>query len=265
LLKLLGMRFHLIVSERIVTQSLNKYTKRKLGLYRLADFVVPNSYSQGDFLASHYPWMKKKIFPITNFTDTTLFTPKYQSSGDFIVIMTAARVARQKNIINYLEAISKLKQKGLKNVRYEWYGDVQKGEERYEVLVHSKVETLGLKDVVFFYPNTPDIVVKYQQSNIFCLPSNYEGFPNSLCEAMSCGKPVVCSRVCDNERIVCEGENGLFFDPKNVDDIAEKLEIMIKMSKDKVEQWGRRSRELVEERMSEESFVEKYISLIESK
>lgn len=262
ILKMTGGRFRLIVSERNTTQVLTKREKLKFRLYRCADSVVPNSYAQETFVKGHYPTLAHKTVTITNFTDTDYFRPADSAANQVPVILTTARVAEQKNVLAYLEAVKKTKEKGLK-VKFQWFGNVQTGEEDYGRKCKEAITALGIADVFEFHPATSNILSVYRQCDLFCLPSLYEGFPNALCEAMSCGKPVVCSRVCDNARIVDEGENGLLFDPKNAEDIAEKLETMLRMPKDRLAQWGKRSRELAVEKFSEEAFVNQYIGLIE--
>lgn len=263
LLKLAGMRFKLIVSERNSSQQLSRYDKQRLWLYRLADYVVPNSYSQSEFLARIYPWMKKLIIPITNFTDISLFAPQYEQNESDITILTVARIDKRKNILNYLEAIRLLKKQGLNGVHFEWYGNIRQNEESYAETIKEKVIKLELTDFINFHPNTINIVECYQKCDIFCLPSSTEGFPNAICEAMSCGKPILCSRVCDNPFIVSENENGMLFAPDNPDDIADKLKQMIEISKENREKWGKRSREIAVKKFSEEDFVNKYIKIIE--
>lgn len=263
LLKMIGLKFKLIVSERNTDRAVGG-KKKLFMLYRYADYVVPNSFSQGDFMSKHFPWMKKKIVVISNFTDTNHFTTKNTQKEGAIIVLTAARLARQKNIIRYLEAIALLKEKGVSNVHFDWYGHTQKGEEDYEEAVYAKVKKLGLEDTVTFHPSVTNIVDYYQSCDVFCLPSIYEGFPNVVCEAMSCGKPILCSRVCDNERLVRDGYNGLLFDPESAEDMADKMEKNINMNKEQRELWGKRSRELAIDILSEESFVNKYIALIES-
>lgn len=46
------------------------------------------------------------------------------------------------------------------------------------------------------------------KADIFMLPSNYEGMPMVILEAMSCGKPIIASHVGGISEIVKNGENG---------------------------------------------------------
>ena len=64
----------------------------------------------------------------------------------------------------------------------------------------------------------------YLHSRVFVLPSIwYEGFPNTLLEAMTYAKPVVCSRIGGLPEIVDDGVTGLLFEPGNSDDLAKKI------------------------------------------
>jgi len=65
-----------------------------------------------------------------------------------------------------------------------------------------------------------------QLADIFMLPSNYEGLPIVIIEAMSYGKPVVASNVGGINEIIINGENGYVVDndPKQ---FAEKIEYIL--------------------------------------
>lgn len=266
MLKLMGAKFRLIVSERNTNQSISRSDKMKFWFYRWADYVVPNAYAQEKFIKQNFAALSNKTVTITNFTDTDHFKPIATTPNDKLVILTAARVAKQKNILNYLEAIKRLKQDGYTDeVHFDWYGDVQTGEEAYGEACYNKRIELGVEDVIEFHPATTSIVKHYQSCDVFCLPSIYEGFPNVVCEAMSCGKPIACSRVCDNPHIVQENKNGIFFNPTDVDSIYNGLKQIIEMPKEERLAWGHKSREIAETLFSKEAFVQKYIKLIESK
>ena len=65
----LTCKFNLVVSERNTTQSLSKKEKLKFFLYRLADFIIPNSQSQASFIAHNYPNLSPKVSVINNMVD----------------------------------------------------------------------------------------------------------------------------------------------------------------------------------------------------
>lgn len=264
ILKMFGGKFRLIASERNTTQCLALKDKVKFFLYRWADYVVPNAYAQEKFIRTNFPKLSQSVTTITNFTDTDYFIPIAQPTNQKFIIMTVARVARQKNVSNYLEAIKRLKEDGLTNVHFDWYGDVQTKEETYGDMCFKKRLELGIEDMIDFHPATIEILKHYQNCDVFCLPSIYEGFPNVVCEAMSCGKPIVCSRVCDNPHIVQENQNGIFFTPTDVNSIYEGLKYIINMPKEDLQIWGKYSREIAESLFSKKVFFQKYIKLIES-
>jgi glycosyltransferase involved in cell wall biosynthesis len=53
------------------------------------------------------------------------------------------------------------------------------------------------------------IRLMFQASDIFVLPSCYEGMPLALMEALACGIPVVAARVGEVGSVLIDGENGV--------------------------------------------------------
>lgn len=252
-------RFNLIVSERNTTQVLTRYERVKFWLYRFADRIVPNSFSQKRFIEKRYPGLSGKTSVITNTLDTDSFDGSGEGSGsDRLVVVTTARVVEQKNVLRYLEAISLLKQRGCR-MSFRWYGYQS---EPYFTQVKNKVAELGVEDMIEFYPAVKDVVEVYSHGDIFCLPSVYEGFPNVVCEAMSCRLPVVCGNVCDNGDIVEAGVNGFLFDPTDAADIASTLERMAQLSDDERRVIGASNREKIVRMCSSEAFISKYMALV---
>ena len=67
-----------------------------------------------------------------------------------------------------------------------------------------------------------NILPYLQAMDVFCLSSSFgEGFPNVICEAMSCGLPAVVTDVGDCDVIV--GDTGIVVPPKDSDTLAEGL------------------------------------------
>lgn len=61
---------------------------------------------------------------------------------------------------------------------------------------------------VFFMGSLPNAGAYNEYADLFILPSNYEGLPMTIIEAMAFGKPVVASKVGGISEIVLDDENG---------------------------------------------------------
>ena len=256
--KILGVKAKLIVSERNTTQHLSKKEKLKFFLYRWADYVVPNSMSQANFITKYFQGLSSKVATISNFVDLDSFKPlERKSQNKRLNIIGAGRIEPQKNILRLIQAVAIAKEKGY-DLRVDWYGRKSYGFIRYEQAVKDN----KLEDIFFFQEPTNDIVSKYQQSDLFCLPSLYEGYPNVLCEAMACGLPVICGNICDNPYIMEDRKNGFLFNPCDVNSIVDAIISFYNLAQLEKNRFGEASRKLAEEKFSEETFIEKYLSVI---
>lgn len=68
-----------------------------------------------------------------------------------------------------------------------------------------------------------ELLDQYRAVDIVCIPSLYDGMPNVLLEAMSCGKVVVASEVGGALDVIKDNENGFLFERKNSLELKEKL------------------------------------------
>lgn len=258
----------LIVSERNTHLSIGLKDRLIFRLYRLADSVVPNSYSEGDFIRDNFKFLKNKISVISNFVDLDLFTPKGAAAGRPRHILVVASVKASKNTKNFIRAVSRAKERGV-DIDVTWYGVNPASTDlsanvRYADECVKLVGELGLGGCMRLLPKRRDIQVAYREADIFCLPSLFEGTPNVICEAMASALPVAASSVCDNAHYVKEGVNGMLFNPGDVDGMADVLVRMAAMTDDELASWGRRSRQIAEELCSADAFVGKYIKIIDS-
>lgn len=82
----------------------------------------------------------------------------------------------------------------------------------------------GLEKRILLRGAVEDMEDAYMSSNIFCMPSAYEGSPNALLEAQSYGLPSVgfadCGGVND---IILDGENGFLLNTRTPAALAEAL------------------------------------------
>lgn len=260
--KLIKIGAKLLVSERNTTQVLTLKTRLKFLLYKVADVVVANSCSQEKFVLKHFPFLQSKMCVITNFVDTDYFSPIEFSRKDTDIcrIICVGRIARQKNVLRFIKAIHVLVGKEDK-FHVVWYG---RGDKEYKVDCERLIEEYGLSKYFEFREPIRNIRDKYREADMCCLPSIYEGFPNVICEAMSCGLPILCGNVCDNPFMVKHNVNGLLFDPLNEYDMAEKLRSFIALPFETKKAMSLKNREDALDKFSEKRFVRQYLSLLNS-
>lgn len=70
-----------------------------------------------------------------------------------------------------------------------------------------------------------DLIKYYSSALVFAYPSLYEGFGIPPLEAQACGCPVLVSNAASLPE-VC-GDSALYCDPKNIDDMVEKMKVML--------------------------------------
>lgn len=261
--KVLNPSFKLIVSERNTTQVISRNEKLRFKLFEIADFVVPNSFSQERFIRDHYPKLLSKVFAITNFVDLDYFVPIAHHRREIPEIVIAASIWPPKNTMNFIKSVALMKQKGFK-FHVSWYGITQLHYGYYEECQRI-VEAAGITDYISLLDKTKEIKTKYQEADYFCLPSMYEGTPNVICEALACGLPVVCSDVCDNSKYVQEGVNGSLFDPHSIENMADTIGKLLCQSDEEYATFREASRRMAEEKLSKNRFVNQYIELLQRK
>ena len=260
LAKIYNPKVRLIVSERNTTQVIDNIVKTRFFLYRWANAIVPNSYSQEKFIKDYYPKLVNKVTTITNFVDLEKFDvleKKVKSNKP--IIMIAASIFPSKNTIGFIESVKLLKN----NINFivKWYGYSERNIEYYNQCMQ-KIKEYGLEDYIQLLPKTLNIKECYHEADYFCLPSFFEGTPNVICEAISCGLPVICSNVCDNSIYVHEGENGFLFNPQSPQNMACAIERMLKLDESQYKEFSRNSRLIAENKLSQNIFLKKYKDII---
>ncbi|MGN0978394.1 MAG: glycosyltransferase family 4 protein [Faecousia sp.] len=124
---------------------------------------------------------------------------------DFL-ILTVAEMTRNKNHITILKALHLLKETPeYANMHYLICG---RGEVWAELEADAK--DLGIADHVHFLGYRTDAPELYQCSDLFAFMPFREGLSVALMEAMSCGMPVVCSRIRGNTDLIDDGVSGVF-------------------------------------------------------
>lgn len=236
-------------------------------LYRRANYIVPNSYSQKKHIIGKKPELASKVTTITNYTDLESFLPVMHPRNEIVRMVVFCRYSQQKNYERFAEAINLVKNRVSTPFIVDWYGNMAVKDTSLNPHYLHFVELIknnNLEDVIRLHDHTKDVYNIMSRADVFCLPSLFEGFSNSLSEAICCGLPILASDVSDNSVMTHDGVNGFLFDPYNVDSIANAIIRYLSLSIEEQNKMAIKSREIAITLFNKEEFVNKYISLIES-
>ena len=128
------------------------------------------------------------------------------------------------------------------------------GEGNIRYQLEKQIKSLKIENHVFLPGNTGNIGEWYASADIYVLTSRYEGFPNSLVEAMAYGLPVI-SFDCDTgpRNIIRNGIDGLLVQAENVDELVKALQRLMK-NENLRKRFSKRATE-VRERYSQEKIL----------
>ena len=155
-------------------------------------------------------------------------------------ILCIARISKQKKCDLFM-SVAKL----LPEYAFIWIGNQQ------EVDEHPKN--------VFFMGNIPNAGTYCSIADLFMLPSNYEGLPMVILEAMSFGKPVVASNVGGISEIVENDKNG--YTVENVADLfAEKIKYILS-NEDVYEKFSNYALERFNKDLTVDKMVDSYLKI----
>lgn len=137
------------------------------------------------------------------------------------------RIKKYKGINTLLEAANLLNKKGYKNIEFWICGG---GDELEAMKEYAK--ELELKNVTFFGRVSEEKKQELMQKAwVFVNPSSKEGWGIVNIEANYSGTPALGSNVGGIKDSIVNGETGLLFERENYEELADKIEMLIKNKK----------------------------------
>ena len=162
---------------------------------------------------------------IPNGVDLSKFDAYPNKKEKYFKILFVGRIHPQKGLVILINAVKELKQVlREKDVQIVVVGD---GEQK-ENLLH-QIHELKIENLFEFKGEKygEDLIKEYKSSDIFILPSLYEGFPLTVLEAWASKIPVLTSDVGELPYIIQNDYNGWVFENKNIEDLKEKILISV--------------------------------------
>jgi rhamnosyl/mannosyltransferase len=168
---------------------------------RSADKVIVFTESQAQVIQQKYGVEPQRISIIPNAVQEDFFIEKKREIRQKPRLLFVGRLSVQKNIQQLLYALQGVSDQ----FKTDIVGD---GELREEL--EGLIENLKLVNVTFHGHTTGKKLLKfYEQADIFVLPSEREGMPLVLLEAMAARLPIVATNVTGISDLVLNDENGL--------------------------------------------------------
>ena len=194
--------------------------------------------------------------------DLKKFNPLPASKNTKVYFLLIARLLWEKGVGDFVQAAQILRQRGIKAEFFVLgFLDVQNPsaitqQQMDEWVAEGLVNYLGVSDNVSEHIAAADCIV---------LPSYYrEGTPRTLLEAAAMAKPIVTTDAVGCREAVEDGVNGFLCEPRNPEDLANKMQIFSQLSHDDRNLMGKRSREKVEREFDEKIVINKYCQTIKS-
>lgn len=197
---------------------------------------------------------------IPNFVDTARFAPAASraapgADGPFVLIhVSNFRPLKRVDDVVRIFAAARRRLPGVP-IRLRLVGD---GPERPRI--HALVQELELQAHVQFLGERIDLPSVLRDSDVFLLPSETESFGLAALEALSCGVPVVASRVAGIPEVVADGEVGLLSPVGDVEGMATHVARLLGHPA-QFERFSRAARQHVEKHFQLEPVVSRYEAL----
>lgn len=195
----------------------------KVIFYQFSNFLV----LQTEAIKKNYKFINKnKLRVIANtFSEKIAFKKNYKLKSK-LKFISVGRLEKQKGYDVLLSALAKLKKRNI-NFICDIYGVGSQAN-----FIKNLILSYNLNNCVFLKGVRKNILNIYKNYDFYILSSRFEGFPNSLVEAMNAGIISVSSD-CDYgpKEIIKNNINGVIFKNNDSDDLSNKIYNLINNKK----------------------------------
>lgn len=206
----------------------------KLLLTRFHRTLASATYQIADILAPHSSFNSRwqlrcgadadRIRTMYNGIDPADF-PMAQAEPDEPTIVFVGRIDPLKDLRTLIRAFALVREE-LPTARLRMFGPVSAGCDDYYHGCLRLIEDLGLTGTAVFEGKVPRTAEAYQAGHLVALTSVSEGFPFTVVESMSVGRPPVCTDVGGVSEAV--GDAGLVVRPRDVAAVAQACLALLK-------------------------------------
>lgn len=174
---------------------------------------------------------------------------------DAIRFLYLGRIMKEKGVDELFGAIRKLYETSDQKIVLDLVGFF---EDAYKEATEKLVED----GIAVFHGFQEDPRPYYAKADCIVLPSYHEGMSNVLLEAAATGRPLITSDIPGCREAVDDGQNGFLCEVKNEEDLLQKMEKFVKLTRQEREAMGRCGRRKMEQEFDKKDVVAKTVEAI---
>lgn len=233
------LRLHSFATTSLQIELINQLMWKKISC--VSQSVAGDCYQKGadvDILSTHYLGVNTFEFD-DNYSYENGLRKHLVVNDHAKIILTATRIVRgeksiiqEKGLVNLIKAFSKISPRypnlylliavgsAPENLKDEFANAYQM------LLGYIKLHSIGKNTIVktFKMEEMPQV---YRESDLFVLPSENETFGQVFIEAMSCGTPVIGTKVGGIPEIISDSYNGYLVQPNDASILAQRIEKLL--------------------------------------
>lgn len=184
------------------------------------------------------------------------YTPEPEEGK--IKVMLTARMIVEKGVFLLTEAAERLRSKYEGKVQFLLIGGL---DDHPGAITKEQLEAVCDGEYIQWLGYRTDVRDLLKQCHIMAFPSYYmEGLPKSLIEADAIGRPIITSNSVGCKETLVDGYNGFLIQPKDVDALTEKLDVLLSDKELRVKM-GKNARKYAEDYFSIEVVKERHLAI----
>lgn len=190
-------------------------------LWPLSIHTICNAEAIKEKLIAVHRVPANRISVVANGVDSDLFSPIPEKKTPYPVLLFSGRLETVKDPLTAIK-VFQLVHEEIPSATMVLAGNGKLTSELIQF-----VRQHSLEECITFLPGTIDVKRLLQESWVLLLSSLSEGSPNILIEAMSCGLPVVATKVGGISEIIEHGVNGYVVPPGNLTKFVESAILLL--------------------------------------
>lgn len=184
------------------------------------------------------------------------YTPEPEEGK--IKVMLTARMIVEKGVFLLTEAAERLRPKYEGKVEFLLVGGL---DDHPGAITKEQLDAVCDGSYIQWLGYRTDVKELLKQCHIMAFPSYYmEGLPKSLIEADAIGRPIITSNSVGCKETLVDGYNGFLIQPKDVDALTEKLDLLLSDKELRVGM-GKNARKYAEDYFSIEVVKERHLAI----